>query len=285
VATAEELAIGNNITNKVPTDGDFPAGELVGHVETIQEAMSWVKRYAFADSPSGAVADANALEERDAPLPGGGLLSDHRVLLLDLIVTGGTPEGGTRTIRWPTDQSEVLPTGSSWSPAALIPQRAPLFAAPDDVLPVSIERYSIAKRSGGLYLLDTVDRCHGRDTAQRCLRWARVVVREGDRFRGGYLPNHQVARIDGWTRADGAALPRAQLIASHTGSGHAHFVLVVRARDNELHRRSITAPLVQGGFPSTRVRVTATTAKIVIDGQPPLVVPIEPTMDLYARPQ
>ena len=143
----------------------------------------------------------------------------------------------------------------------------------------------MAKRSGGLFVLGTFDRCSGAGIERQCMRWAQVVVRDEGRFTGGYLPNHQVARIDRWRRSE-LPLPRAQLIKSTIegeGAGaRAVFVLVARALDNQLHRKTLTHPALNGGYPPAHMKIHGQDQEAIIEfeGSPPLHVELRGDMDL-----
>jgi hypothetical protein len=212
-------------------------------------------------------------------------------VLVALTVQGRTAEGNARTIQWPKDQSELLPPELPWIPAALVPDRAPLFAAPAARIPPTSERYAMVRRAGGLFVLGALDRCDDRapplpgsnqPPARECLRWYQVVARDGERFQAGYLPAFQVAIVEDWQRGQGA-LPRAQLIASGTRGGAAQFVLLARARDNSLHRVTLEAPLDGDAFPEATLRVDGDWAEVRFAGAAPRRIALDASMDARAR--
>jgi hypothetical protein len=260
-----------------------PPGVLVGHVAEAQEALQWIAEHAFepaAELPP----EPRRLQRGPAPAPVGGLLERHGALLAAFIVSGATNELRPREIEWPHDQAAVLPPGSTWIPAALVPEKAPLFAAPAPAVPPAAERHAMALRRGGLYLLGWRDRCSTDDDGGghgRCLRWAQVVARDGDRFTPGYVPMVQVARSDAWIPS-ASALPRAQLVPMGLADGRAQWVLLSRGRDNLLHRRTLHAPATAEGWPDSGMVVTGELAIVTLGDEPPLHLQLDATLD--ARP-
>ncbi len=259
---------------------DLGAGQVVGWVASIEEAMAWVARWSF--SGTGEASDPLALALGPAPVPGAELFQARGAILYSLRVRGRAPEGGPRTIRWPDAGAELIPADHPWVAAVLVAERAPLYAAPAAVLPASGERFTQVRRSGNLWLLGHVDRCEQRDGQRVCLRWARVIARNGDTFHAGYLPALQVATVDGWQRGSGAA-PRAQLIASGVRGDQAQFVLLARTRDGGLHRRTLVSPLIDGHYPAAKLRVEGEVATIEFTGAKPQRVALDASMDARHR--
>jgi len=278
--------LGQGLLMQAPADV-APPGVLVGHVADVQQALQWIAEHAFEPAPE-APPEPRALQRGSAPAPAGGLLERHGALLAAFIVSGATSELRPREIDWPHDQATVLPTGSTWIPAALVPEKAPLFAAPAPIVPPAAERYAMVHRRGGLYLLGWRDRCiephdpGSEPTASPvCLRWAQVVARDGDRFTPGYLPMIQVARTDAWVPS-ASALPRAQLVPMGLADGRAQWLLLARARDNLLHRRTLEAPATAEGWPDGGLVVTGELAIVTLGDAPPLHLQLDATLD--ARP-
>lgn len=275
MAATEAMSLGTSVEG-APTS----SGAIVGQVASVHEALQFVARWAFdgvAPPP-----DDRTLRQPPARPPGGELLTRHGAVLVALTVQGRTADGGLRAIQWPKEQAELLPPDLAWQPAALLPERAPVFAAPAPRVPPASERFALARRSGGLFVLGALDRCDGAGDARTCLRWLQVVAREGERFVAGYLPAFQVALQAGWRRGQGA-LPRAQLIASGTRGGVAQFLLVARARDNVLHRLTLEAPLAGEAFPEATLRVEGDLAIVEFAGAPARRIALDATMD--ARPR
>ncbi len=290
IAAATKLASLANISSMRPKEGHLPPGKFVGQTSDIHSALAWVSLALFVGAGPGFGEDPQAdqmIREYVAPIPSASLLTDQRVFVTSIIVTGATSQGSIRAIHWPTDPKNILPPALPWSTAALLPSSAPLFAAPNARPPTVSHRHSIVQRVGSLFVLSTLDRCeeqrgNRRDRPPQCLRWAQVVSRVGNRFTAGYLPNHQVARLDAWQRG-AAPLPRAQLIASHTiddtESGRAVFLLVFRASDNQLHRKTIEVPLLNGAYPRATLSVEAGIATIQLENHRPIRVTLSPDLD------
>ncbi|MEM7159232.1 MAG: hypothetical protein AAF799_40720 [Myxococcota bacterium] len=262
---AATLEVSEGLTLLDPAD-QTPPGILVGHVEEVQEAIRWVDRHAF-DPRVPLPNQPRALQPTAAPTPGGGLLRRHDATLVAFVISGATPDLLPRTIAWPLDQSAILPPGSTWQPAALIPVHAPLFAAPSPSVPPAAEAHAIAHRRGGLFVLNWFDRCEPGPNGDRCLRWAQVMVRDGDRFSPGYLPMFQVASRGTWVRGS-EPLPRAQLIPIAIEGGRARWLLLARGRDNQLHRRTLEAPAEAEGWPRSSLRIHDETAAVILGDEP-----------------
>ncbi|MCY1062298.1 hypothetical protein [Nannocystis sp. SCPEA4] len=284
LAATEAMSLGTSVDGAATS-----VGAVVGQVTTIHDAMRFVARWAFG-AAVGPARD-RTVRQTPAPIPGGDLLPTHGAVLVALTVQGRSPEGGTRTIQWPKEQAELLPPDLAWIPAALVPDRAPLFAAPSARIPPTSERFALARRAGGLFVLGALDRCDDRspplpgaggEPVRACLRWYQVVARDGERFQAGYLPAFQVSITEDWRRGQGA-LPRAQLIASGTRGDTAQFVLLARARDNALHRVTLEAPLVGDAFPEATLSVDGDWAEVRFAGAAPRRIALDATMD--ARPR
>ncbi|MEX1365397.1 MAG: hypothetical protein AB1Z98_19885 [Nannocystaceae bacterium] len=278
---AAALELGEGLVLRDPAEQP-PPGILLGHEALVQDAIAWVDAHAFEPRPPRP-SNPRALHREPAPVPAGGLLERHGATLVAFIVSGATPELRPRPIDWPLDQLGVLPPGSTWLAAALVPERAPIFAAPAPAIPPAAEAHALAHRRGGLFVLGWVDRCTEAPAGLSCLRWAQVVARDGDRFTPGYLPMLQVARHTAWVPSTGA-LPRAQLIATGMDDGRAQWLLLARGIDNQLHRRTLTAAAPSPGWPDAELRVDANTAVVSLGDEEPLVLPLGPSLDARARP-
>ena len=238
------------------------AGHVVGKVADLPAALAWVDRWAF----SGATLpthDVRDLSLGPAPVPGGELVSSFGTFLQALVIDEVDEDGGTRGFRWPTPAPD-LP--ERWVPAAVMSQRAPLFAAPSPILPPFAESHDTVLRSDDVYYLGVVDRCEASSGLRRCLRWAQVLVHGHGRWRGGYLPAAQIATIDGWVRAP-AGLPRVHAIRAATAGDDALFVLLIRTKDYDLHRTVIRLPLVGDAFPEIDVTLEGAEAVITSAGE------------------
>lgn len=260
-----------------PIDAE-PPGAFIGSLPDVQAALGWVSRHAFTKATSDGEPDT--LWTVDAPVPGGGLLEAHDVLVRSLIVSGATAEHGLRTIAWPSDQRGLLPPALPWSAAALLVDQAPVFAAPAPVVPPAAERHAMAHRSGGLFVLGWLDRCTA--DGKRCLRWAQVVARHGDRFSAGYLPGYLVAPQDAWIPGSGV-LPRALLVRSGVEDGQASLLLVARDRHGELHRQRLRLPMLDDRFPDAKLTVEGERAFIDAPGLERITVELTAAMDLRIR--
>lgn len=272
--------LGEGLLVQEPADV-APPGVLVGHAADVQQALQWIADHAFEPAPAPPP-EPTALHRAPAPAPAGGLLERHGALLAAFIVSGATPELRPRAIDWPHDQAAVLPAGSTWIPAALVPETAPLFGAPAPAVPPAAERFAMAHRRGGLWLLGWRDRCTEHEQAgPRCLRWAQVVARDGDRFTPGYVPMFQVAVTDAWVPS-ASALPRAQLVPMGLADGRAQWLLLARGRDGVLHRATLDAPTFDDGWPGSGVVVTGDHAIVTLGDAPPLDLRLDASLD--ARP-
>lgn len=266
---------------RVPTDAT-PPGVFIGSTRAVQTGLAWVARHAFTAAVS--TDEPPRIATTAAPVPGGALLDRHQVMVRAFVISGATPEGGLRPIDWPTDQRLVLPATLPWTPAGLMADHAPLFAAPAAIVPPAAQRHAMAHRSGGLFVLGWLDRCTERqaDRRPRCLRWAQVVARDGDRFTPGYLPAYLVAPHEGWVRGAGL-LPRAQVLRSGVVDGIAQLLVLARDRHGALHRKRLTGPMREQSFPATRVRVRGDVATIEIEGEPAQALALDATLDLRIR--
>ncbi len=260
--------------------GPAPPGQLVGHTSRVEDGLVWVARWAFERAVG--FPTHHRIHTPPAPVPGG-LLWTHRVHLMALVVSGATPDGGLRTIHWPSDAGSILPAALGWKPGALVPSRAPLFAAPAATVPPANERHAMAHRAGGLYVLGVLDRCTEGSGSRPCLRWAQVVVRNGDRFVPGYLPAFQVVRSDAWVPSPGE-LPRAQIAPSSSGHALARFELVARGKDGTLRRRAIEAPAARGAYPTAMLQVSANRAIVTFPGSEPQEIPLNESFNPRPSP-
>lgn len=269
--------LGEGLLVQEPADV-APPGVLVGHVADVQQALQWIAEHAFEPAPE-APPDPRVRVRDPAPAPAGGLHDRHGAIVAAFIVSGATAELRPRPIDWPHDQAAVLPAGSTWIPAALVPEKAPLFAAPAPAVPPAAERFAMVHRRGGLWLLGWFDRCD--DAGARCQRWAQVVARDGDRFTPGYVPMAQVARTDAWLPSP-TALPRAQLVPMGLADGRAQWVLLARGRDGVLHRTTLDAPATADGWPEAGLVVAGELAIASLGDEPPQELRLDASLD--ARP-
>lgn len=272
--------------------GDGPAvpdrvagvpGRIVGRVATVQEAVAFVVDLAF-DGPAIAP-DADPLRwyEVDAPVPGGAPLRRHGAALLAVAVTGATPDGRARPIRWPADPGAILPEGARLVAVEPAFARVPLFAAPAPSLPPMRERHAVVDRSDVVFRAGTLDRCDGPPQARRCLRWAQVLVRHGDRFVFGWLPAFQVLERGAWVH--GATQRPAAALAFVGAVGETSMTsLVVRLRDGTVHRRTIEAPMIGPRLPQIDLAIADGDAIVDIEGREPLRIPLDPELDRFERP-
>lgn len=233
----------------MPPPPELP-GEAVAHVPDIQAALRWVETHAFDEPPPDDVVDPLALRVEAAAVPGGAL-AELGVHLKALALGGLTPLGEHRPIDWPADPESILPERSTWVTADLVPNAAPIFAAPAPTIPPASERHATIHRRGQLFVVRMLDRC---DAQQRCLRWAQVVARDGDRFVPGFVPAFQVAMRRDWVRGEDE-LPWAILIRSSMDASQARWQLVARARDEALYRTTVTAARATDAFPDARLSV------------------------------
>lgn len=268
-----------------PRDGRLP-GQAVGHVSDIHAVVAWLERHAFGTATAPLPFDPAMLHQTAAPDVAGTLRETFGVQLRAVVVTGATTAGDRRTIEWPTDATRIMPSTTSWHVAALLPDAAPLFAAPSVRVPPASERFTLARRRGDVFVVGMVDRCEETPT-YRCTRWVQAVIRNGDRFVPGYLPAAQVALRDRWVSSTPENLPRAQLLRVGVRDRDAQFLLVARDAAGVLHRRTLDAPLQQGtagaGFPDVTLAVSATQATVTQAGQVQ-VFDLDATLDTRPAP-
>ncbi len=266
-----------------PRDGRLP-GQAVGHVSDIHAVLAWLELHAFGAATPALPFDPAMLHQRAAPGVAGALRDSFGVQLRAMVVTGATAAGDRRAIDWPTDATRIMPPATRWHVAALLPDAAPLFAAPAVRLPPASERFTMARRRGDVFVVGMLDRCE-LVPQRRCTRWVQAVIRDGDSFVPGYLPAAQVALRDRWISSTPENLPRAQLLRVGVQGDDAQFLLVARDATGVLHRRTLEAPLQQGtagaGFPEVRLEVDATHATVTHGGQVQ-VFALDATLD--ARP-
>jgi len=238
------------------------AGHYVGHVAKLAQALAWIDHWAFTGTPLPRYGDL-PLSLGAAPIPGGALADGFGSYLLALVLDEMDDDGGSRGFTWPKEPPE-LP--ASWVPAAILSQRAPIFAAPAPRLPPVAESHDMALRSDDVYLLGTVDRCETVAGHRHCLRWAQVLVQGHGRWRSGYVPAPQVAAIDGWLRAP-AGLPRVHAIPASIVDDEALYVIIIRTRDYELHRTTVRAPNAGNAFPALDLELTGDEVVISVGGE------------------
>jgi hypothetical protein len=253
------------IVDALPRGGSPPPGELVGRVDTLEQALTWVAQQAFDAGAIGFEQPAAAT----APLPGGRLRADHGVHLTALVVTAASPSGGTQAFAWPP--ADLLPTPAAWLPASLVVARAPVFAAPGPRLPPASERYRTATRADAIWQLGALDRC---DDAGRCLRWAQILVREGDRWYGGWVLAAQVVADREWV--GGPDERRFALIASHRDRAQVGHVLIEQQHDQQRPPRGLSQALVGSEWPSASLAVVGERLIVQVAGQPALTLDLTP---------
>jgi hypothetical protein len=266
----------------MPTLEVLPEGTLdfvpIARVADLAQAIAFVARTCFPGEARGAP-DPTAILDLPTALPWSGLPAG--TVLGAVVVVGAEGEGRLRTIAWPKDPERIVPEGSRWTTAELVPTRAPLYPAPLASHPRSDQRLRVLVRRDDIFVLDWVDRCRGEGVSRRCLRWARVIARRGDRFFAGFLPAHHVVADDAWLRAQGStmALPAAAIVVEGIDGGEARFALIVRAIDGTTHRAVLEAPLVEGGIPSVSALVERKRIVVKIDGVPKRELPLGPELD------
>ena len=144
------------------------------------------------------------------------------------------------------------------------------MAGPRATIPPLAEASYVADRSTHLWVVGVFDRC---DEREACLRWAQVVLRDGDDFRGGYVPAQHLAALDEWS-GDPEALSvavRPALLDAEV----ARYVVVARDRGGPPQAYEIEAPIAAGeggAWPEIqttvtgeRVRVQAGATRITLD--------------------
>jgi len=277
------FSLSRDTAPRSPRDGRLP-GQAVGHVDDIHAVIDWLEQHAFGNEVPSLPFDPAMLHEAPAPAVAGSLRDSFGVQLRAMVVTGATTAGDRRTIEWPTDATRIMPPKTRWQVAALLPEAAPLFAAPAPQVPSAAERFALARRQGDVFVVGMLDRCASQPQPH-CTRWVQAVVRDGDRFVPGYLPAAQVALRDRWRSSTPEHLPRAQLIRVGTHGTTALLLLVARDAAGALHRRTLEVPLEEGtagrAFPAMTLVVEADRATITL-GDSVRVFPLDATLD--ARP-
>jgi hypothetical protein len=244
------------IEDAIPRGGDPPPGELVGRVETLEQALQWIEQHAFDDGP--------------APLPGGTLLREHGVHLTAMVTMGASSSGGTAPYPWPP--ARALSTPESWVPAGLAVARAPVFAAPSATLPPASERYRVAAIDDAVWQLGVLDRC---SESGACLRWAQILVRQGDRWFGGWVPAAHVVADREWVA--GPDERRFALIASHRDRAEVGYVLLEQHGDRRAAPRGITRAHAGADWPSATVQLLGNQLLALIADEPALTLELLPT--------
>jgi hypothetical protein len=254
------------IVAALPRGGAPPPGELVGRVDSLDEALRWVEQLTFAGGPRSS----------DAPPVGGALLDDHGVHLTALVVTGAGPSGGTTSMSWPP--AAELATPESWRPASLAVARAPMFAAPSSTLPPASERYRVVEIGDSLWQLGAFDRC---SPTGECLRWAQVLVRRGDRLFGGYLPATQVIADREWVA--GPEQRRFALIASHRSAARVHYALIEHRGERREPPRELSHAHAAPAWPPAGVQLIGERLLVLIAGDVELTLEfeLEPELDPF----
>jgi len=253
------------IVDALPRGGAPPPGELLGRVDTIEQALAFVEQHAFDGGAVGFVEQP----ELAAPLPGGALLRDHGVHLTALVLGGASPSGGTISYPWPP--ASALPTPASWLPASLAVARAPLFAAPSASLPPASERYRDVLIDDAIWQLGALDRC---SPTGECLRWAQILVRHGDRWFGGWIPAAQVVADHEWIA--GPDQRRFALSASHRDRGEVHYVLIEQRGERREPPRGVSRPYAGSSWPGASVQILGEQLVALIDQLPAATLELLP---------
>jgi hypothetical protein len=267
---AAEALAGTTVEPRIPRGGPPPPGELVGRVETLDQALIWVDERGFAETASGLEVFGGELYER------------FGVVVTSLVLTAEAEGGGTRAYPWPAPGLLPVPEGLGWRPAELVLDASPVFAAPAPRLPPASERISEVGRDHELWQLEEADRC---EPDGSCLRWSRIVARQGDRFFGAWIPATNVVPRDAWV--DPGAMSPVAIRPAHRDARQVTHVLV-RRRTAETGGYepplSLSSPHVGPTWPSASVRVAADELAVLVDGvavhsestQPPPLPLVQP---------
>jgi hypothetical protein len=260
-----------------PTATTDTSGIRVVELGDAASATAWVLAAAFARALPH---EPDALALVDAPAPGSGLRLGDGTRVHAIVVTR-TKEDVVVAPAWPRAVIDPILEAAGARAADLAVATAPLFAAPAAVLPPAAERHALVSRSADVWTLGHVDRCAGEGPSRRCLHWAQVVARTGDRFVFGYLPAMWLAARDGWLPGP-TRRPRAQLVRSGRAGDDAQLVLLARDADGELHRRLVQIPCTGDRWPATTLAIVGSTATITIADAPVIALPLDASLD--ARP-
>jgi hypothetical protein len=265
------------VIEALPRGGAPPPGELVGRVETIEQALAWVAANCFA--PVDESPDAT-------PIPGGRLLAEFQLVQTALVITGQALNG-TTPYAWPP--AVELPVPDTWHSASLTVARAPVFAAPAPTHPPAAERYRIAAIADAIWLLGTRDSCapqtgngsHAGGLGLNCLHWAQVVVRQGDRFFGGWIPASLVVPDSAWIGGPGER--RFALLPGHRTSSEAGFVLHEQRGERREPPLGLRHPYVaerEHPWPPAAVEVLGEELIVLIGGEAKLTrhIDVEPPL-------
>ncbi|MFO7561215.1 MAG: hypothetical protein R6X02_01125 [Enhygromyxa sp.] len=253
------------VIDALPRGGAPPPGELVGRVETVEQALRFVEQHAF----EGGALGFGETRDLAAPHPGGALLREHGVHLTALVLSGASPSGGTVPYPWP--HASELPTPSAWLPASLAVARAPLFAAPSASLPPASERYRDVEIEDAIWQLGVLERC---TATGECLRWAQILVREGDRWFGGWIPAAQIVAEREWVA--GPDERRFALIPSHRDRAELGYVLLEQRGERREAPRGITHAHADASWPSAGLQLLGDQLLALIDGAPVLTLGLPP---------
>lgn len=240
------------VLEALPRGGVPPPGELVGRVDTLEQALAWVAGNLF-----GPVAGSTT------PIPGGRLLAEFELIQTALVVTGPAIDG-TTPYAWPP--AIELPVPDGWQAASLTAARVPVFAAPAPTHPPITERYRVATLADAIWLLGKRDSCALESGS--CLAWAQIVVRQGDRFFGGWIPASWVAPDSAWIGGPGER--RFALLPGHRTPSEAGFVLHEQRGDRREAPVGIRHPHVarpDSPWPAAGVDVLGEELLVIIDGK------------------
>ena len=234
---AASSLVGSPLSDALPRGGSPPPGEYVGEAQTLADALRWLDRHAFSEAASGTL-----------ETPGGALLRAHEVVLTALVVTRVGSPGSPYP--WPPANVLSVPEELGWRPATASVARAPLFALPDSAPLPARERYREVRRDDAVWLLAERDVC---STEGRCASWAKVLVRRGDRFFGGWLPSPHVVPDDAWV--GGPQERRFALRRGHRDTRSCSFALIEERGDRREAPVGIYREQVGPEWPSAAIEV------------------------------
>jgi hypothetical protein len=247
------------VIDALPRGGAPPPGELVGRVDTLAQALEWIDANSFAPL-------AGDGERNDALLvPGGQLYREHGLFLTALVINAQTL-GGAEPYPWPPADALMLPESLDWQPASLAVGRAPVFATPAPSLPPAAERYQVATIEDSIWLLGERDSCAAE--GRSCLAWARILIRHGDRFFGGWVPATWVVPDSAWVGGPGER--RFALRRGHRTRKEAGFALIEQQGERREAPVGLSRDHVGDGWPSAGVTVLGEELLVTIAGEPKL---------------
>lgn len=256
-----------------------PGIDAVAVVELpdLPSAAAWALAAAFATRLRH---EPDVLALGDAPIAGGGLALPGDARVHGIVVTR-IDDAGIGSPAWSRSATSLLEDVAGARPTDLMVDVAPLFAAPAAVLPPAAERHALVPRTAEVWTLGHVDRCTGQGPSRRCLHWAQVVARTGDRFVFGYLPAMWLAAKEGWVPGPDRR-PRAQLVRSGRAGERARLLLLARDADGVLHRRPVEISAPGDRWPAAMLSVSGGIATITTPNAPAITLALNASLD--ARP-